>query len=290
LKLAILADIHGNLQALEATLKDIKQENPDSIIVNGDLVNRGPNNDLVMQTLWNERASNNLSITLGNHDDLIRKWIDKDDDLPQTWFSDPFWTATDWVVKQLERSNWIDELRTLPMEYRPEILNADSVLVTHGSPRHYREGYSERTPETDVVDIAKAFPADIFVGSHTHSPLDRQVANYRLFNTGAIGSPFNGDPRAQYLMLHLENGIWQPEFRQVSYDLSKAIQAYSDTGMLEEGGLSAFIFKEEVRHARSLFTPFFMWAEKEGIETSWETWERFKEAFPERVAALKAFA
>ncbi|MCA9835672.1 MAG: metallophosphoesterase family protein [Trueperaceae bacterium] len=282
MKVAILADIHGNLQALEAVLKDISQLEVDRVIVNGDLVNRGPSNVEVLESLWNE----SFIFTLGNHDDLVCKWQDRAEDLPQSWFEDPFWKATAWVSEQLARANWLPELRTLPMIYRLEPELSPSVLVSHGSPRHYREGYSNYLPDDDVLGIATAFPADIFVGSHTHSPLDRKVSGVRLLNTGAVGSPFNGDKRAQYLIMHQQKESWQAEFRALHYDHEAALKAYETSGMLEEGGLSAYIFREEVRYARSLFTPFFMWTEAEGVEQSWDTWARFKQAKPERFASL----
>ncbi len=283
MKIAILADIHGNLQALEAVLKDIGHEGVDQVIVNGDLVNRGPNNVAVLETLWNE----NFSYTLGNHDDLVRKWVERDSDLPVAWFSDPFWKATAWVSEQLERTGWLAQLRDLPMTQRLEPENAPSVLISHGSPRHYREGYTERLATDDIKSIAAAFPAQVYVGSHTHSTLDRRVARLRLLNTGAVGSPFNGDKRAQYLILHLKEGNWQADFRALDYDREAALKAYETTGLLEEGGLSAFIFREELNYARSLFTPFFMWTESEGIEQNWETWDRFKLAKAERFASLR---
>ena len=54
MKLAIIADIHGNLQALEAVLTDIKNQNVDTVIVNGDMVNRGPSNVEVMERVTGE--------------------------------------------------------------------------------------------------------------------------------------------------------------------------------------------------------------------------------------------
>ena len=265
---------------MEAVLKDIHQLGVDRVIVNGDLVNRGPNNVAVLETLWNE----DFSYTLGNHDDLVRKWVERDPDLPQTWFTDPFWQATAWVTEQLNRRGWIDELRHLPMTQRLEPEHGPSILISHGSPRHYREGYTERLADEEVNSIASAFPAQVFVGSHTHSPLDRQVLRFRLLNTGAVGSPFNGDKRAQYLILHLKKGDWKAEFRALEYDREAALKAYESTGLLEEGGLSAYIFREELKYARSLFTPFFIWTEEEGIEQTWDSWNRFKRVKAERFA------
>ena len=282
MKLAIISDIHGNLHALEAVLKDIKSEHIEQLIVNGDLVNRGPNNLAVLERLWTSGAK----LILGNHDDLMRKWVERDPDLPQAWFGDPFWDATAWAAQTLQEAGWIEHLATLPMTYKLQLPGAPSLLIAHGSPRHYREGYSDHTPDTIYSEILQNYPADVLIGSHTHRPIEHYWGSHAIFNTGAVGAPFNGNPKAQYLVLSLVGATWQPEFRQVAYDRTPALKAFETTGMLEEGGLSAHIFCEELKNARSYLTPFWMWTEQRGAEQTWETWQQFQKAFPERFKAV----
>jgi putative phosphoesterase len=278
LRLAIIADIHGNAQALEAVLEDIKQFSVDRIIVNGDLVNRGPDNLTVMERL----ADGNYTLILGNHDDLMRKWIDHDPDLPEAWFTDPFWLGADWCAKQLHEAGWLETLRTLPMTERVRVKDSPDLLISHGSPRHYREGYSQYLADEALSEILQMHPADILIGSHTHQPLERSWGNHLILNTGAVGAPFNGDPRAQYLLAALEGNGWRMTFRQVPYDRREALKVYETSGYLEEAGLSAHIFYEELRRARSYLTPYWMWTEEQDLPRDWETWERYKLAFPKR--------
>lgn len=282
MNLAIIADIHGNLHALEAVLNDIKSQQIEHIIVNGDLVNRGPNNLAVLERLWDSGAT----LILGNHDDLVRKWVERDSDLPQSWFDDPFWNATAWVAQTLQEEGWVSKLAQLPITHSLKQPGTPSLLISHGSPRHYREGYSENTPDTVYSEILQDHPADVLVGSHTHRPIEHYWGPHAIFNTGAVGAPFNGDPRAQYLMLRLSGDTWQPQFRRVVYDRTSALAAFETTGMLEAGGLSAHIFREELKNARSYLTPFWMWTEQQGAEQSWETWRQFKKTFPDRFRAV----
>ena len=277
MRLAILADIHANLYALEAVLADLTEQRVDRVIVNGDFVNRGPDNVAVLERVWDEGYDR----VLGNHDDLMRKWTQRSPDLPAEWFGDPFWDATAWSAAQLVAAGWTDKLADLPMTYRVALDGAPDVLVSHGSPRHYREGYGSRTPVETLSEILQMHPADILVGSHTHQPLDRTWGKHRVLNTGAVGAPFNGDPRAQYLVLTLQNGDWRPEFRRVPYDRKPALAAFETSGLLAECGLSAHIFYEELKNAHSYLTPFWMWTEKNGVARDWSTWERFKHVFPD---------
>ncbi|RME00535.1 MAG: metallophosphoesterase, partial [Calditrichaeota bacterium] len=194
MKLAILADIHGNLQALEAVLADIESLQVDLVVINGDLVNRGPNNIAVMERVWDQ----GFVITLGNHDDLVRMWVDHDR-IPEAWYTDPFWKGTAVVAESLAESGWLDKLRTLPLTHEIHVEGAASILISHGSPRHYREGYGFYTPVECLAEIAEEYPANILVGSHTHRTYDRRINGHWFLNTGAVGAPFNQDPRAQYL-------------------------------------------------------------------------------------------
>jgi putative phosphoesterase len=278
LKIAILADVHGNLQALQAVLADLKNEAPDLVVVNGDLVNRGPSNPEVMELLWDK----GYVITLGNHDDLVRKFVDHDADLPEHYFTDPFWTGLEWCAKQLDKAGWIDTFRNLPMTHKIELDNAPSILISHGSPRHYREGYSPHLTDEAISEIVEQYPADILIGSHTHDPMERTWGKHLILNTGAVGSPFNKDVRAQYLMMTYRKKKWRREFRVLEYNREAALQAFETSGYLREGGLSAAIFRLEVENARSYLTPFWMWTEERGEKQTWKTWEEFRKAHPER--------
>ncbi|MEX2541196.1 MAG: metallophosphoesterase family protein [Trueperaceae bacterium] len=280
MKLAVLADIHGNLPALEAVLDDAAAQGAQQLVVNGDMVNRGPDNVAVLERLTKTGAP----MLLGNHDDLLRMWIDRDGGLPTEWFGDPFWEGTAWCARQLERSGWIDAIRELPMTYRP-VLGEERILIAHGSPRHYREGYGRYLSGGVIDEIASEYRAAVLVGSHTHIPMVRRHGGVLVVNSGAVGAPFNGDTRAQYLLLTHENGEWRPDFRRVVYDRERSLRAFEQSGYLAEGGLSARIFFEELRIARSLLTPFIEWVQGADAALDESGWGRFREAHPQRFSA-----
>lgn len=281
--IAVIADIHANLPALEAVLEDIRAQGVRDIVVNGDMVNRGPSNVAVLERL--QACPEVSAITLGNHDALMWMWVDHDPELPTLWFEDAFWDGMAWPARQLEMAGEIDFLRGLPMVCYRDEPGLPRLLISHGSPRHYREGYGAYLEDAAFAEIIAAFPAEVYIGSHTHRPFERLIDGSLILNTGAVGAPFNGDPRAQYLLLYPQNGRWQPEFRAVSYDRTAALRAFETSGYLEEGGLSARIFYEELRLARPLYMLFWGWAEEEGRDKDWPSWELFKRAYTERFQA-----
>ena len=278
MRVAVIADIHANVPALEAVLEDIDRLGADRLVVNGDVVNRGPGNVEAMRLLG-EREANG---TLGNHDDLMRMWVDHDPSLPGEWFDDPFWASAGWAAGRLRAAGLIETIRRLPMTLRVSVAGAPSLLIAHGSPRHYREGYGKFLTDEAISEITQMHPADVLVGSHTHRPLLRRWGHYLVLNTGAVGSPFNGDPRAQYLLLTLEGGAWETQFRRVPYDRDAALRAFSESGYLDGGGLSAHIFLEELRNARSYLVPFLMWCEEQGRPHGEDAWREFRRRFEQR--------
>lgn len=277
--IAVIADIHANVPALEAVLADVAELGADTLIVNGDLVNRGPSNAAVVERILEVGPS---ALTLGNHDDLMRKWVDRDPDIPALWFEDDFWRGMAWPAAQLQGANLIDPLRELPMSYRVAEPGLPSLLFSHGSPRHYREGYAPYLDDAAFGEILASYPADVLVGSHTHRPFEHRLGESVILNTGAVGAPFNGDPRAQYLLLHPRNGLWQPEFRAVPYNRTAALSAFETSGYLEAGGLSARIFYEELRLARPLYMGFWEWTESQERPKDWESWDAFKARYAAR--------
>lgn len=272
MRIAILADVHGNLPALEAVLEDIEAEQVDKIVVNGDSVNRGPSSVEVMRTL----AGVEHEGTLGNHDDVMLMVVDRRDVKTDPWYLDPFWRSARLAAEGLQSAGLLDPIRSLPLSLRIEVKDAPSLLISHGSPRHYREGFGSRTTPEVISEITEEYPADVLVGSHTHRPYLASWGRYVVLNTGAVGAPFTGDPRAHYLILTLQHGQWTPEFRRVPYDRSRAISAYEANGLLVEGGLSAEIFREELKYARSFMVPFLMWCEEEKFERTESRWRDYQ--------------
>lgn len=273
-RLAILADIHGNQPALDAVLADVRAYGAERLIVNGDVVNRGPDGVAALETLLALGAE----FTLGNHDALMTLWHGRDPEIPADWFADPFFDSFTWCANDLARSGLLGEFAAWPMTLRVEEQGAPALVIAHGTPDHYREGVGRRMPEARMREVLVTSGAAVFVGSHTHVPGAWTVPEGQLFNTGAVGAPFNRDPRAQYLRLTLENGVWRAEQRFVPYDLSLALGRYQESGLLAGGNLSAHIFHEELPAAYPIYARFWDWVEREGRARSWATWRAFEAA------------
>jgi predicted phosphodiesterase len=279
-RVAVIADIHGNADALRAVLADIARQGVERIVVNGDVVNRGPDSVEVMQTLL---ARSDVSFTLGNHDDLLRLWQSRSPVLPADWFTDPFWGATAWSADQLDRAGLLDVPQDWPMTLTLRAAGLPDVLVAHGSPSHYRESLSDRTAPERVAELAAGSGAGVLVASHIHRQADAWFGPVRVLNTGSVGSPADGDPRAGYLLLTATPHGWQTELRRVPYDRAGVVSRFETSGLLRTG-LSAEIFRDEVVTARSLYTPYWAWTESRAVPRDAASWAEFgrREVAPRR--------
>ncbi|THF66031.1 metallophosphoesterase [Deinococcus sp. Arct2-2] len=286
MRLAVLADIHGNADALRAVLHDARAQGADGLIVNGDVVNRGPDSVEALETLLNLPAAFPLGVrfTLGNHDDLLRLWQARSNLLPADWFSDPFWGATAWSAEQLERVGLLHTPADWPMSLTLSAPGLPDVLVSHGTPDEYREGISERTEPQRVAELSDGGRYGVLIGSHIHRQADAvfELAggqSVRVLNTGAVGAPADGDPRAGYLLLTATLSGWQTILRRVTYDRAGILRRFETSGLLRMG-LSAEIFRDEIVTARSLYTPYWTWTEAEQMPRTAATWAAFLRQHP----------
>lgn len=225
MRVAVLSDIHANLHALEAVWEDIRSQSPDAIYCLGDLVGYGAFPNEVIEFV----RSHKIPTIMGNYDEAVG--FDLHD--CGCVFAD---TEKDCVGK--ESLLWTRQVTTeankkilqaMPVLFRIDE-NTPRLLLVHGSPRKMNEYLYEDRPEATFQQIVKIAGTDILVFGHTHIPYKKQVKKTLLINTGSVGKPDDGDPRAGYMLLKLgKKG--EVQFRRVEYDVSAAVRAISQAGL-----------------------------------------------------------
>src|SRR5476651_1524618 len=208
MRIALFSDIHANLPALEACLKNIDKQKADAVYCLGDLVgyNIWPNEVI------DEIRKRGIPTIAGNYDFGIGR---SSDDCGCAYKTDEEKALgkvsiayTNQVVKDEQRAY----LRTLPAHIRLEFqLNNDklNVLFVHGSPRKVNEYLFEDRDEKSLLRIIEQADADIMCFGHTHKPYHRilptaitEDTHYRhAINIGSVGKPKDGDSRGCYVLL-----------------------------------------------------------------------------------------
>ena len=110
---------------------------------------------------------------------------------------------------------------------------------------------SAKRPTTYCVEQI-APPPKLFVVGHTHKPLVRTIDETLVVNAGAVGLPFDLDPRACYAQLTWQAGRWKAEIVRVEYDRAQADRDFDETGFIEQSrARSRALIRDELAQARS---------------------------------------
>jgi protein phosphatase len=232
-KIAIIADIHGNLPALEAVAADIRRHRIKRVICLGDLVGKGPQ---PAETVDRIRELCELTVQ-GNWDLGINEPQDKEAGL--------------WQQDRLGKER-LEYLRTLPFcadlwlsGKRVRLFHASAKSVYHRVLK--KADKAERLALFDNTEATGSFAgedgvtpdvvgyADIHVSFHrTFKSKDKQ--GLMLFNTGSVGAPYDGIAQASYVILEglcdcREPGPFTVSMVRVPYDVSKAIAIAEQVGL-----------------------------------------------------------
>jgi len=204
-KIVIISDIHGNLEALTGL-----PENFDQLWVLGDLVNYGPNPGEVV-----DFVRTNASVVIrGNHDHAIGFNEDPRCSPPFREMARAMQEYTSSILSESQKQF----LRDLPLRVDRE-LRGMKVSLCHAVPSDPLFAYCPPGSSRwqSELEIAKA---DILLVGHTHLTFDRQLGKRRVVNPGSVGQPKTGTPEACY-------AVWDDgtiELRSFEYPFEKTIR------------------------------------------------------------------
>jgi putative phosphoesterase len=201
---AVLADIHGVLPALEAVLAEPDVQKADRIVLAGDIAS-GPQ---PVETLDVLTALGDRAVWVrGNADrelvEMSRKQFDKE----------PPDAVSPWAAQQL-RTDQIELLADLPTT-----VTIGDVLFCHATPRDDEEMVLVDSPISRWAQVFSELPDEVrtVVCGHTHMPFARQVDRRLVVNAGSVGMPY-GAPGPSWALL-TEDGV---QLRRAPFDATKA--------------------------------------------------------------------
>jgi diadenosine tetraphosphatase ApaH/serine/threonine PP2A family protein phosphatase len=112
---------------------------------------------------------------------------------------------------------------------QPLVRTQDAFALVHASPESCWRAPTDEATDAELKTIYGPLDRPIVVFGHTHRPSIRHIAGHPrlLINTGSVGLPYDGDPRASYLLFEGNN----PSIQRVEYDLEKELKALSSCGL-----------------------------------------------------------
>jgi putative phosphoesterase len=245
MKLAVIADIHANLPALQAVTDHLEKWQPDLVVVAGDIVNRGPRPVECLRFVQDKRRTKEWQVVIGNHEEYVIHHSLPDSPRKGPRFQ--IYQTSYWTYRQFHGD--VAALKAMP--YHSTHSTSDGFIhVTHASIRGTRDGIVARTSDDHVRKQIDPDAAMFCVG-HTHLPLIRQIDQTLVVNVGSVGLPFDGDPRAAYAQIEWTDQHWQARIIRLDYDRAQADRDFEETSFMQDSGAFAPLIRRELTTARS---------------------------------------
>lgn len=269
--LAVLSDIHGNLPALQAVMRDLAKVHVDQIVVAGDVINWGPFSaecfDIVAREGWPVIRGNNEFYLLDYNTPRA----------PAAWQDETQWPLLPWLRKQLQGRRhhciaaWPDSISL-------RFADGPPIRMVHGSCRSPWESIFAMDDEASIVPKLAGAEEKFIIAGHTHLAMDIQVNQWRVFNPGTVGVPLDGTPDAQYMLLRSAGDGWQPEFKCVAYDPSALFEEFDRQSFASHCGVIGQMVVDEFRASDLVVLPFLNWRKAECAEApiTRDLYETFK--------------
>jgi predicted phosphodiesterase len=235
MRMAVISDVHANLDALEQVFTDIDGSNIDRAICLGDSIGYGPEPEQVVAMI-NDR---HIPSILGNHELAVvdQKYL--------TWFNPLARRSLLKTIEMLSEKtiNFISKLKSF-MIY-------DEYRFVHGFPPDSATTYLFQIAEDELLRTFKQMKEKICFIGHTHrleiidfngrsitrSPLTQSAvnlnsANQYIINIGSVGQPRDGDNHAKYIILDTEKKSIEVKF--IPYDIASVVNKIVEAGLPTE--------------------------------------------------------
>lgn len=243
MRVAIISDIHGNFQALEAVLEDMKTKQCTKVFCLGDLAMAGPQPRMLIEFVSKQK---NWVVIQGNTDKMIAEFTPKLFEEVHSNFPVMANALADDV--NIIEEDKKDYLRHLPAQKELEIEGV-KVLLVHGSPRRNNEDILPDMPLKKVEKIISGTNADVIFCGHTHIPCGYQTnSKQTVVNVGSVGRPMHGEPKACYVIADFENREFSIEHRFINYNKDMAAEIMAQRNFDGCQKLAEMILNPTSRH------------------------------------------
>jgi putative phosphoesterase len=282
MRLAVIADIHGILPALDAFFKDIANEQIDGIIVAGDMI-AGPQSNEVIKRLQRYRI---LTIR-GNQENYI---LNLASGKASEWqYSCKQWNFIRWTYENIDDAV-LQFIRSLPEQYSLQLPGKDAIRIVHGSPASVTELIY---PEADISrfdQVLGLVPEECIVFGHTHEAWIKERNGKLALNPGSLSMSFQGEQYGTYAILEWTKQRWTGTLRKLHYDFRLVRKTYIETGLLAKGDVFARCCLVSIETGINYLSPMLVDAYQQSKEAGYgdspfvpdEIWDEVAQAFEQR--------
>jgi putative phosphoesterase len=221
MRIAIVSDIHGNRTAFEAVLADLQQAAPDLIFHGGDIADGGSSPTEIVDRIRDLGWPG----VMGNTDEMLVRPESLTEFARQSPKMQPLFdviaemAACTRMALGEERQSWLRDL-SQTQTHAP-------VALIHASPENRWRCPAHHAPNAELDSVFRPLGQRIAVHGHIHRPYIRNINDLIVANTGSVSLPYDGDPRASYLLIDGQT----PTIRRVEYDIDREVEALRASGI-----------------------------------------------------------
>jgi putative phosphoesterase len=226
MRVGLIADIHGNLMALDAVLADLEAADVDEIVCLGDVA-VGPQTAETLERI----AEISCRAVLGNWDKYVLDGFPQ----PRNELDRRLVEMGEWWAAQLQPRHR-EMIRSFETTAELELRPGTRLLAFHGSPRSVEDRILATTPDDEVERMLMGAHASLMAGGHTHFAMARQYGGGFLVNPGSVGLQFSRVapvmrmlPCTQYAVVAADDGHFSVELRRGSFDVDAFVRLILET-------------------------------------------------------------
>lgn len=226
MKIAVLADIHGNYIALRDCVSYARSQGVDAFIFLGDYLGELAYPERTMQILYQLAAEQKCYFIRGNKEEY---WLNYKKNGERGWNKGDSTTGSLlYTYNHLTESD-LEFFQNLKISDRLEFAAMPAFMICHGAPfkvnQKLLEG-DERTAEAiEMVDTS------LIICAHTHLQKKFTFNNKVVINPGSVGVPLLSQGKTQFMLLEDKDGTWSEEFISLPYDYEKVISELQESGL-----------------------------------------------------------
>ena len=229
MRIALLADIHGNELALNAVLRDIEARGGvNAYWILGDLVALGPQPVQVLEIL---SELPNTRFIRGNTDRYVVSGDRPSPSIEEAKTNSELMGALvevantfAWTQGMVTARGWLPWLQELPVEMRIELPDGTRFLGVHASPgRDDGSGIGSHMNAAEIAPLMQDCAADLVCVGHTHCPFEHRVDGVHVVNPGAVSLSVAADKGASYFLLGAAKKGYSVQHYSVPYDRAAVI-------------------------------------------------------------------
>jgi len=215
MKIAVIADLHGNYYALQSVLDCLQKKHIDKIFLAGDIIG-GPKPNIIIDLVKNST----ISAIIGNQEEYLFDQLQN----PKKYDSQR-WGMIKAVNQRITNIN-IDYLRKLPKRLNL-FLNNHKILISHSTPENSNEVFFPEKNIQRVFQILDNVSEDIFICGHSHRQWTLNHNKTLAINPGSVGFPIGDRFKVYFTILSIDSELKVDNYK-IDYDHSGFLNDFKE--------------------------------------------------------------